>query len=135
MNVYEVAREAIEICLKGVGVKQANERSLKKSAYCTTYVISDGDGVVEDYNFCQHEHTWQPELTIYFHNGANRAKLHEEVSKTRYDVISALIHYGKITRPPELFQFGVPVEWEQTEIEDDKVSITIRITCISQNED
>lgn len=135
MNVYETARLSIKGVLKSLGLKQANERVLKKSAFCTTWIISDGDVEVEDYDFCQNQHTWQPEIDILLHNGANREALYDSVNKTRYNIITALINYGKFNRPADIFQFGVPVESEQIEIDDNTVRLTIRLTCIAQIED
>jgi len=133
--IYQTARESIEGVLESIGLRQANERSLKKSAYCTTWVVSDGNGTIEDYDFCQNEHIWQPEITIYFHNGADREKLLATVNQTRFDIVTALIHFGKFNRPADLFQFGVPVEWETLEIEDTSATLKIKLTCIAQIED
>ena len=135
MNIYETVRESIKDVLKSIGLKQANERALKKSAFYTTWIVSDGAVEVEDYDFCQNQHTWSPEIDILIHNGANREALYDSVNKTRFDIITALIHYGKFSRPDNIFQMGVPVESEQIEIDDNTVRLKIRITCIAQIED
>ena len=119
------ARKAIKEVMKSAGVKEANERNIKKSALCTTYIVSDGEGETEDYSTCATLLTWQPVITIFFHNYTDRGKLHETANDIRNDVIAKLLS----KTVDGLLDFGSPITWTDLQNEDEKLFIEITLTC------
>lgn len=134
MTVYEVARQAIIDALKYCKVKDANERSIKKSAYCTSYVVSDGAGEIDDYGICTVQHIWQPIISIMFHNGANRKELHKKSAETKDKVIDEIVRIGNHELPTVLFEFGTPITYDVIEIDDNtaQLNITLNVRAITK---
>ena len=130
INIYEIARDTIEsVLVRECKLKQANERAIKKSAFCTTWIISDGDGIVENgTSSCSVLHEWRPYIEIMFHNGADRQKLHDEVSKVKNAIIANLIKI-EFKMPYGLFDFGTPIEWDELELTDNTAKIKITLTA------
>ncbi len=128
LTVFQKARKAIEEVLKTCKVKQANERAIKKSALCTTYTIDDGEGESEGFSTCAEKWTWQPVITIYFHNYTDRARLHKEVAEVKNDVIMELIAKGR-AGVEGLLDFGSPISWN-FEQENEIMILRITLTCV-----
>lgn len=125
MLIFELARKAIKEVMKSAGVKEANERNVKKSALCTTYTISDGDGESENYATCAEMLTWHPVITIYFHNYTDRDKLHKTANDIRNSVIAELL-----TKTVDgLFDFGSPITWTDISVESEKPYCEITLTA------